>query len=286
VRFLSDEIRLLLKRYKVRPSKKFGQSFLNSHNIAREIVRLAEVTSQDRVLEIGGGLGMLTRWIAAEAGTLHVVEVEPGLVKALHDVARGFNNLHVIEGDALRVELPEVDKIVANLPYSISSEITFRFLKELKFDFAVLMYQKEYASRLIAEAGASDYSRLTVNFQYYAHVEPLMDVTADMFYPRPAVDSTVVKITPRKDGPFVKDESMFQWMIEGIYPYPNKNIRKALQIWVRNLGYDKQVSQEVLKRASSFLEGSEKLRSLDRETLIHLADILTEMVSEEILKGP
>jgi 16S rRNA (adenine1518-N6/adenine1519-N6)-dimethyltransferase len=277
---------LLLNRYKVRPRKKFGQSFLNSHSIAREIVKLAEVTSQDQVLEIGGGLGMLTRWIAAEAGTLHVVEVEQGLVKALHDVARGFSNMHVIEGDALKVELPKVNKIVANLPYSISSEITFRLLRELSFDFAVLMYQKEFASRLYAEAGTPEYSRLTANVQYHAHIEPLIDVPADSFYPVPAVDSTVVKITPRKEGPFAKDESVFHWMIEGIYPYPNKNIRKALQIWVRNQGYDKQVSEEILKRAATHLEGREKLRSLDRGALIHLADVLSEMVSEGIMTGP
>lgn len=283
---LSDEIRLLLKRYKVRPSKKLGQSFLNSHSIAREIVSLAEVSSHDRVLEVGGGLGMLTRWIAAEAGELHVVEVEPGLVKALHDVAKGFTNMHVIEGDALKVELPDVNKIVANLPYSISSEITFRFLMEVKFDLAVLMYQKEFAARLVAKAGTSEYSRLTVNVQYHAHVETLMDVSANMFYPVPAVDSTVVKITPRREGPFAKEESVFHWMIEGIYPYPNKNIRKALRIWLRNLGHDKHLSQEILERASSNLEGSEKLRSIDRDTLIHLADILSEMVSEGVMTGP
>jgi 16S rRNA (adenine1518-N6/adenine1519-N6)-dimethyltransferase len=277
---------LLLKRYKVRPSKKFGQSFLNSHSIAREIVRLAEVNSKDHVLEIGGGLGMLTRWIAAEAGKLYVVEVEPGLAKALHDVTKGFNNVHVIEGDALKVDIPKVNKIVANLPYSISSEVTFRFLKEIAFEFAVLMYQKEFASRLIAKAGTSNYSRLTANVQYYAHVEPLMDVSADMFYPKPAVDSTVVKMTPRKEGPFAKDESVFQWMIEGIYSYPNKNIRKALQIWIRNLGLGKQVPQEILRRTATYLDGSEKLRTIDRETLIHLANVVSEMVSEEMLEGP
>ncbi|MGY5863624.1 MAG: 16S rRNA (adenine(1518)-N(6)/adenine(1519)-N(6))-dimethyltransferase RsmA [Candidatus Thorarchaeota archaeon] len=286
MRSLSDEIRLLLNRYKVRPSKKFGQSFLNSHSIARDIVKLAKVTSQDRVLEIGGGLGMLTRWIAAEAGEVHVVEVEPGLVKALQDAAKGFNNVYVIEGDALKIELPEVNKVVANLPYSISSEVTFRLLKELKFDTAVLMYQKEFASRMVAEPGTTEYSRLTVNVQYHADVELLMDVSAEMFYPVPTVDSTVVKVTPRKEGSYAKDATVFHWMIRGIYPYPNKNIRRALQIWFRNLGHDKQLSHDVLKRAENYLEGSEKLRSLDRDTLIHIADILLEMIADGLINDP
>ncbi|MHA2026322.1 MAG: 16S rRNA (adenine(1518)-N(6)/adenine(1519)-N(6))-dimethyltransferase RsmA [Candidatus Thorarchaeota archaeon] len=270
----------------MRPSKKFGQSFLNSHSIARDIVKLAQVSSQDHVLEIGGGLGMLTRWIAAEAGEVHVVEVEPGLVKALQDAAKGFNNVNVIEGDALMVELPEANKVVANLPYSISSEVTFRLLKEHDFDTAVLMYQKEFASRMVAEPGTSEYSRLTVNVQYHADVELLMDVSADMFYPVPAVDSTVVRLTPRKEGAYAKDEMVFHWMIGGIYPYPNKNIRKALQIWFRNLGHDKQLALEVLKRTDNYLEGSEKLRSLDRDTLILVADILLEMIADGLVKGP
>lgn len=270
----------------MQPRKKFGQSFLNSHNIAREIVRLAEVSSQDRVLEIGGGLGILTRWIAAKAGKVHVVEFDPGLVRALHDVARGFNNLHIIKGDALTIDLPDVNKVIANLPYSISSPITFRLLRELKFESAVLMYQKEFASRLVAEPRTSDYSRLTVNVQYHAQVELLMDVSADMFYPVPAVDSTLVKITPRRDGPFAKDESIFHWMISGIFPYPNKNIRKALRIWFRNLGLDLELSQEVLNRAEKYLEGNEKLRSLNLEKLIHVSDILLEMISEELIVGP
>jgi len=286
VRHLSDEIRTLLKRYKVRPKKKFGQSFLNSHRIAREIVRLADISSQDQVLEIGGGLGMLTRWIAPEVGEIHVVEVDPGLVRALHDVARGFNNIHIINGDALTVDLPHVNKVIANLPYSISSGITFRLLREVELESAVLMYQKEFALRLVAEPGTSEYSRLSVNVQYHAHVELLMDVSADQFYPVPAVDSTVVKITPRREGVFAKDESIFHWMIGGIYPYPNKNIRKALRIWFRNLGLNLELSQEVLKRAETYLEGNEKLRSLTLEKLIHLSDILLDMISEGLIVSP
>jgi 16S rRNA (adenine1518-N6/adenine1519-N6)-dimethyltransferase len=286
VRYLSDEIRVLLKRYKVQPRKKLGQSFLNSHSIAREIVRLAKVSSRDSVLEIGGGLGMLTRWIAAEAGAAHVVEVDPRLVSALRDVTEGMNNVHIIEGDALKVDFPDVNKVIANLPYSISSEVTFRLLRELEFECAVLMYQKEFASRLVAEPGTSEYSRLTVNVRYQAQVELLMDVSADMFYPVPAVDSTVVRIIPRKEGLFAKDESIFHWMIGGIYPYPNKNIRKALRFWFRNLGFDSKLFQEVLKRAETYLEGTEKLRSLDLEKLILLSDVLLDMASEGLIVSP
>lgn len=286
MRYLSDEIRILLNRYKVKPRKKYGQSFLKSHAIAREIVQLAKVSSKDSVLEIGGGLGMLTRWIAAEAGKVHVIEIEPGLIKALNDVSRGFGNLEIIEGDALTVSLPDANKVVANLPYSISSEITFRLLRELNFESMVLMYQKEFASRLVAKPGSSEYSRLTVNVQYHAKAELMMDVSADMFYPVPAVDSTVVRITPRTEGPHAKDESIFHWMIGGIYLYPNKNVRKAFRIWFKNIGIDSTILDDLLIRVENYLEGSEKLRSIDLRTLILVSDVLYDMISEGLIIKP
>lgn len=226
---------------------------------------------------------MLTRWIAAEAGEVHVIEINPGLVAALNDVASGFNNIHVIEGNALTVELPDVNKIVANLPYSMSSEITFRIIRNLNVESAVLMYQKEFASRMVAEPGTPEYSRLSVNVQYYAQIEPLMDVSAKMFYPEPAVDSTVVRVTHRTKGPFAQDAETFHWMIHGLYSYPNKNFRKAIRIWFNNLGFDRDVSQEVLERAKSFVDGSEKLRTLSLETLVRISDILQSMISEKLI---
>ena len=154
VKPLSDnEIQSLLRKYGVRPSKKRGQSFLKSRVIARNIVAAADVTRNDTVLEIGGGLGILTEEIAQRAGHVHVIELEAGLARALHDLLGEHENVTIIEGDALAIALPETTKVVSNLPYSISSEITFRLLREHSFNQAVLMYQKEFAQRLRAEPG-------------------------------------------------------------------------------------------------------------------------------------
>ena len=283
---LSDDIRRLLKRYKVRPKKKRGQSFLSSHSIARRIVDLAELSEQDEVLEIGGGFGVLTRQIAENAQQVHVIEIDPRLVKALRDVAEDFTNIRIIEGDALTIDLPKVSKIISNLPYSISSEITFRILREMEFEEAILMYQKEFASRLVANSGTPEYSRLTINVQYYAEVEEVLEVPADMFYPVPAVDSTVVRIVPRSKGPFARDDSVFHWMIGGIYPYPNKNLRRALRIWFRNLKMDKSMSDEVLKRLEGVLKGDERLRSINLDDLVSLADVLLELIESGTMTDP
>ena len=283
---LSEDIRWLLNRYNVKPKKKRGQSFLISHSVARDIVDIAELSGQDDVLEIGGGFGVLTKRIAEKAQHVYVIEIDPRLNKALHDTLKDFTNVDIIEGDALTVDLPQVSKIIANLPYSISSEITFRIMREMKYEKAILMYQKEYASRLVACPGTSEYSRLTINVQYYAEVEKILEVPADLFYPTPAVDSTVVRMTPRTEGLFAKDDSVFHWMIGGIYPYPNKNIRKALQIWFRNLGINKNLSDEVLFRLGGIIAGNERLRSINLDKLVKLSDILLVLIEEGTIPDP
>ena len=283
---LSDDIRKLLKRYNVKPKKKRGQRFLRSHSVARDIVDLAELSEQDDVLEIGGGFGVLTQKISEKAKQVHVIEIDPKLVEALGDTLKGFANVNIIEGDALTVALPRVNKIIANLPYSISSEITFRILREIDFEYAILMYQKEFASRLVGLPGTTEYSRLTVNVQYHAEVEEILEVPADMFYPVPAVDSTVVRMTPRKKGSFARDDTVFHWMIAGIYPYPNKNLRNALQIWFRNLRIDKTLSDEVLIRLEGILTGKERLRSINLDQLVRLSDVLLVLIEGGTITDP
>jgi 16S rRNA (adenine1518-N6/adenine1519-N6)-dimethyltransferase len=287
VSFLSDEeIRALLKKYKVRPTKKRGQSFLKSQQVACNIVNAAEVTKEDAILEIGGGLGILTKQLVQKAGHVSVIELDSGLVEALQDAFAEFENITIIEGDALKVPLPDVTKIVSNLPYSISSEITFRMLRELKFEQAILMYQKEFAQRLHAEPGTMEYSRLSVNIGYQAEVEHLMDVPADKFYPIPAVDSVVVRLKKSTRFPRAKSDDVFFWMINGIFPYPNKHIRKAMRIWFRNLKVEKNLVDNVLECCKSSLKGDDRLRTIPIGTLVQLADCLLTQIDEGRIPNP
>jgi len=160
---LSDEVRSSLRKYGITPRKKLGQSFLINSSIAREIVKAASLKRNDDVLEIGGGLGVLTRWLVETARNVFVVEKDHGLADALRDLFAENKNLEVIEGDALEVQLPKVNKVVANLPYSISSPVTFRLLDCVGFKQAVLMYQKEFAQRLLSKPGTIAHRRCRAN---------------------------------------------------------------------------------------------------------------------------
>jgi len=287
VSFLSDDqIRATLKKYNVRPTKKHGQSFLKSPQIVRDIINAAEITKEDTILEIGGGLGILTEQLVQEGKHVYVIELDPGLAQALRDRFVNHENVTIIEGNALEVPLPEVTKVVSNLPYSISSEITFRILRELEFEQAILMYQKEFAQRLQATPGSPEYSRLSVNIGYQAEVEHILDVPANRFYPVPAVDSVVVKVKRSARIPRAQDDEVFFWMTNGIFSYPNKHLRKALGIWFRNLKVDKSLVDFVLELCQEEPKGDDRLRTIPIASLVKLADIILLLVSNGKIPDP
>ncbi|MFQ5833044.1 MAG: 16S rRNA (adenine(1518)-N(6)/adenine(1519)-N(6))-dimethyltransferase RsmA [Candidatus Thorarchaeota archaeon] len=282
----AERIRYMLQKYSVTPDRKLGQSFLADPSTAREIVETSKLDRKTSVLEIGGGLGVLSEMIARVSKRVHVIEVDPGLVRALRDVLDEYDNVEIIHGNALDVDLPQVDRIVSNLPYSISSPITFRLLNEMDFEFAVLMYQSEFAERLLAEPGSQNYSRLSVGIQYLARVVEVLHVPAESFYPIPAVDSKVVRIEPRTDGTFAQEKEVFFWVVHGIYSYPNKQVRKALGIWFKNLGHDKDLADEVIRRSSDTLSGTDRLRNLDQVAIVRVADTVYDLIKDGTLADP
>jgi 16S rRNA (adenine1518-N6/adenine1519-N6)-dimethyltransferase len=255
-----------------------------SYEIADRIVAAAGPLQGYDILEIGGGFGILTCRIAELAQRVYVVEIDANLVRALEDILSGYKNVEIIHGDALEIDLPGIDKIISNLPYHISSDITFRLLKETGFQVAVLMFQKEFAERLIAEPGTSNYSRLTVNAKYLAHIEEVLQVSAKSFYPVPAVDSMVLRFTPRTSGPVARNNQVLFWMIQGIYSYPKKQLRNALRIWLQSLDENKRLEKEILKRSE--IDGTLRLRNLSLPTIVKLADTVLDLVKTGIISGP
>ncbi len=187
----------------------------------------AEISSDDVVLEIGAGVGNLTLLLAQRAGKVVAVEMDRKLVKIVEERLSEHPNVELLCGDALRVEFPRFDKVVANLPYGISSDITFRLL-EHKFKLAVLMFQKEFADRLVAEPGSSDYSRLTVNARYRASIELLDEVPPEAFFPQPKVTSAIVKLRPREPLFRVADEKLFFSVVRALFQHRRQRVRNAL----------------------------------------------------------
>ncbi|MBA7502057.1 Ribosomal RNA small subunit methyltransferase A [subsurface metagenome] len=217
----------LLRKHGIRLSKRVGQHQVVDSTLLEQMVDYAELSRDDVVLEIGAGIGNLTLLLAGRAGKVIAVERDRRLIKVLEERLRDHPNVELLCGDALRIELPKFNKVVANLPYGISSDITFKLL-EHGFELAVLMYQREFAERLAAKPGSGDYSRLTVNAYYRASVELLGEVLPEAFFPQPKVTSAIVRLRPREHPFEVTDERMLTNVIRALFQHRRQRVRNAL----------------------------------------------------------
>ena len=208
------------------PKKSKGQNFLIDGRVADRHVSYAGIREGDRVLEVGPGLGILTERLSELPCDLTCIELDDILAQYVSETFG--DRLRLIHGDAVKVPFPEFDVFVSNLPYSVSTPIIFKLL-DCGFRTAVVMVQKEFADRMVADVGSPEYSRLTVNLFYRADCEIMETVPASRFNPRPKVDSALVRITPRK-APFdVLDERTFFKVTEVAFNHRRKKIGTSLK---------------------------------------------------------
>jgi len=206
------------------------QHFLADRNAVERIASVLDLADR-RVLEIGPGRGVLTRALLARGARVIAVELDGSLVTFLkHEFAQAIDSgtLTLVPGDATRVDIPQFDLVVANLPYSASSKITFRLL-DIGFEAAVLMYQKEFADRMLADIGTRDCGRLTVMVQTFARASRCFDLPPGAFSPPPAVYSTVVRIDPRPPLFPVDDRSVYAEVVKILYAGRRKTVRSILK---------------------------------------------------------
>jgi len=230
----------LLRKYDIRPKKRLSQSFLIDPNITSKIAGLLEPGPEDTVLEIGSGLGILTGIIAHQAKKVIALEIDPGLVNILRaEVER--DNVVIVHEDFLKFDFdryfgnvsPEINrvKVIGNVPYNISSAILFRLLDFRRhISTAVLMFQKEVAERIAAGPGTKDYGIVSVIVSMYAGIRREFVVAPGCFYPRPKVDSAVLKLTFR-DRPLVdlQDPELFRELVRTSFAQRRKTLLNNLK---------------------------------------------------------
>ncbi len=235
-----EKTRILLKRKGLAPNKKLGQNFLVHEHTSRRIVELAGLTPQDQIIEVGVGLGALTKPLAAAAAKVIGLELDSGIIR-LHQEQQDLpTNVELRHADVLKVDFAELVvpeqrlKIVANLPYSISTPFLFRLIDHADLmDFAVVMLQKEVAHRLLAQPGSKEYGSPTVMLASCANVRLLLKVHPNDFHPRPKIDSVVVRIAfhPQPERvqslpPF--DRKFFSRVVHAAFGQRRKTLLNAL----------------------------------------------------------
>ncbi len=254
----SSQVKQLLAEHGIHPKKRLGQHFLIDRNTLTRIVDACEATPDSNVLEIGPGLGVVTRELVERGARVVCVDIDPDMCAVLEQTVGGLANVEVVNADFLEVELPDFFServngswcIVGNLPYYITSPILEKLIEAKSFvSRAVLMIQREVADRLRAAPGSDDYGSLSVFVQYHCIVESVMRVSKNVFYPVPDVDSEVIKLTLRPEPPVsVRDENLFFRVVRAAFGKRRKTLQNALSSSAE-LGWDRDTATHALVSA-------------------------------------
>ena len=227
-----------LAQYGVTPRKKWGQHFLVDRNILNKVIRTARVEKEDVVLEVGPGLGEMTLALARQVKRVIAVEIDPKLVAILNKKMKDYPNVEVVKGDILKVDFRQFlkreghpIKVVANLPYQISTPLLFRFIESKEaFSTFTLMLQKEVAERMVAPPGRKEYGPLSIFIQIFLDVSIRFFIKPSAFFPPPKVESAVVHMV-WKEKPMIEtnDEEWFKRVVRACFGYRRKTLVNALK---------------------------------------------------------
>lgn len=274
----------IIKKYDFVFQKKFGQNFLIDQRVLDKIIAAADIGPDDCVLEIGPGIGTLTRCLAEAAGQVIAVEIDKNLIPILSDVLSEYNNITVINEDILKVDIQAlVDeknggkpiKVVANLPYYITTPIIMGlFESNVPIDNITVMVQKEVADRMQVGPGTKDYGALSLAVQYYAEPYIVANVPQNCFIPRPNVGSAVIRLTRHKEKPVtVKNEQHMFRLVRAAFNQRRKTLQNALH----NMP-ELNLSKEQVVNALKEMGLSETIRGekLTLKDFAVLSDLLTK----------
>ena len=237
-----EDTKFLMKKYNIKANKSLGQNFLINQNVVDAIVQSSNINKDDLVIEIGPGLGTLTKFLLEKAGKVVCIELDSKMISVLNERFFLYDNFEVINQDVLKTDLKELiknekeknslknAKVVANLPYYITTPIIMKLLEdELDLDSITVMIQKEVADRLIAVPGSKETGAITYSIYYYSEAEGLMEVPKESFIPEPEVTSKVIKLNIRNKSIIdVKDSRNMFKIIKCAFMQRRKTLLNSL----------------------------------------------------------
>lgn len=276
-----NSVKAILRRYNITPKKSLGQSFLTDGNIARRIVELAELGSSDTVIEIGSGVGFMTRLMAEKAGRVIALELDRTLIEILQEELKDEQNIKVIHTDVLKYDLAALKteipgkkiKVIGNIPYNISSPIIFQLLDNREsIDRVILMVQKEVADRLLAAPSTKEYGIPTVIMSMYATILRKINVEPGQFFPSPRVTSTVIEIKFR-ERPLLEliDPGFFRKVVRTAFGMRRKTLFNNLRN-LDALGLSETLLKETLRAEG--IDGRRRGETLSVEDFGRLSNAL------------
>lgn len=276
----------ILQKYNFSFQKKFGQNFLIDTHVLDKIIKAADITKKDMVLEIGPGIGTMTQYLAEAAGKVIAVEIDKNLIPILEDTLSAYENVQVINEDVLKLDIRALAerensgksiKVVANLPYYITTPIIMGlFESKVPLDSITVMVQKEVADRMQTGPGSKDYGALSLAVQYYASPYIVANVPPNCFMPRPKVGSAVIRLTRHKKPPVeVKDEKLMFHIIRASFNQRRKTLVNSLNN-AQQIPFPKDV---IIEAVESLGKGSGvRGETLTLKEFARLSNRLTERI--------
>lgn len=270
----------IVKKYGFKFTKSLGQNFLIDNSVLRDIVEGAEVSEEDYIIEIGPGVGTLTRELLKRAKSVTAIELDSDLLPILQEELKEYENFNLIHKDALKVDFNDIIKeeksvkVVANLPYYVTTPIISKLLTEgVSFHSLTIMIQKEVAERIAANPGGKDYGALSLLVQYYCDTEIIRKVAPTSFIPQPKVESIVIKLIklPNKRVQ-VTDEKLFFRIIRESFNMRRKTLWNAM----KGLQIESSKVEKAFENAK--IDSKRRGETLSIQEFAALADCLKELI--------
>ena len=271
------DVQLTLNRLNLKPKKYFGQNFLTDKNIVRKIIATSEISREDIILEIGPGLGALTESLVEKAKKIIAVEIDPKLSRYLSEVFSIYKNIEVINGDILEVNLPNHNKVVSNLPYTITGPILEKVFFKKNPPSGILTIEKSIGERIFSSSNYKKFSRIGVTLKAFMNPIAKYNIPRRSFYPIPKIDILLIKIIPHENlNPFLSDvnsRTFFLKFVAGIMPYKGKNMVNAIYYYFKASEQKNFTKDKILKILNKSGYENNKLLNFKNEDIIGISKL-------------
>lgn len=272
----------ILKQLNLSPKKKLGQNFLVDENILKKILSAAQITKDDVILEIGAGLGALTSKLVERAKKVYAYELDGTLYRYLKEKFASFSNIDLFNEDILRAVLPQHNKVVSNIPYTITGPILEKVFYNGFPPIGTLIIEKSLADRIFIQKTYKHFSRISINFNAFMIPTQKVSISPNAFFPSPKIELSMIKAVPRKPiDPFLQSESsrtFFLNFTSGIMPYKNKNISNAIFSYLNTTNLRKLTKNELKQYLDSINFNDTKLTKYKYEDIIILSEKFYEFL--------
>lgn len=289
---LFEETKFIMKKYNIKANKSLGQNFLINNQVVEKIVDSSEINKDELVIEVGPGLGTLTKYLLERAKKVICIELDKKMINILNDRFRLYDNFELLNEDILKVDLNKLIKkekennkinkvkIVANLPYYITTPIVMKLLEEeLDLESITIMVQKEVADRLIAIPGQKNTGAITYSVYYYSEAEEVLEVPKNCFIPEPDIVSKVIKLKIRKEPPVdVKSKKVMMKIIKCAFMQRRKTLLNALVN--AKVFENKEEGLEILEKLQ--LDKNVRAENLTLENFAQIANIILNTCNNKI----